>query len=204
MDNAKLEHGVPPQLILKDLKDILAVFKKHNVKAFLAYGAVLGGARNKKFIPWDDDIDLVIVDKIDYKTRKAIGWEIIDLGFKPQPIAFNVFGRLEPSEVGYNGDEKSGIIVCERNFAFSIFFFEEVDCPEHGREGVCTPKIAAVKLICSPAKFYDKGEIMKIHGEKFLIPSPLKEYLEYTYGDWKKEVKEGGHAKQWRTLHPNG
>lgn len=187
---------------MKDLKDVLSVFKQYGVRAFVSYGVVLGAVRDKDFIKWDDDIDISIVDPIDYKTRKAIGWKLFDLGFTPQGISFNVFGRLEPSEIGYNGDDKSGIIVCERGFKFSIFFFEEVDCPLHGKEMVCTPKLSSVKLLCSPAKFYEKGEQLKLLGEKFLVPSPLKEYLEYTYGNWKKPVP-GYHAPQYRELHPD-
>jgi len=110
---------------IKDIKDILAVFAKFNVKVYLSYGVLLGAVRDKDFIPWDDDVDFDVIDKIDYQTRKAIGWTLIDLGFKPQPISFNVFGRMEPSEIGYNGDGESGVIVCERNYAFSIFFYKQ-------------------------------------------------------------------------------
>lgn len=196
-----MEHGIPSSVIMKDVKDIVNVFKSFGVTPILAYGAVLGAMREKDFIKWDDDVDFAIVDKIDYKTRKAIGWKLFDLGFRPQGISFRVFDRMEPSEVGYNGDENTGIIVCERGFKFSIFFYEEVECPKHGLEMVCTPKLGAPPLICSPSKFYKKLDTIKLHGEKFLVPGPVKEYLEYTYGDWKKPVKENAHAPQHRHLH---
>jgi hypothetical protein len=31
---------------------------------------------------------------------------------------------MSPSAIGYNGDQDTGIIVCERNYKFTIFFFE--------------------------------------------------------------------------------
>lgn len=50
---------------LKDLElDILKAFdafcKEHNIRYYLAYGTLLGAIRYKKFIPWDDDVDLLI------------------------------------------------------------------------------------------------------------------------------------------------
>ena len=46
------------------LIQILSVFdsycKKHNLRYFIGYGALLGAVRHKGFIPWDDDVDIVI------------------------------------------------------------------------------------------------------------------------------------------------
>ena len=61
------------ELSLQELKDIefdmLKVFdafcKENNIKYFLAYGTLLGAIRYKKFIPWDDDVD-VLVPREDY------------------------------------------------------------------------------------------------------------------------------------------
>jgi hypothetical protein len=194
------KHIVDPKLIINDCKDVLKVFDAHKVPIFLAYGAVLGSQREKDFIKWDDDVDLVVTAKIDYKTRKSIGWMLHDLGFQPQPILFKVFGRMELSEIGYNGSEDSGIIVCERKFKFSIFFFKEENCPQHGREMVCYPKYGSNALISSPARFYDKPAFVKLRGVKFMVPSPIKEYLEFTYGDWKNPLAKR-HAYQYFEEH---
>lgn len=56
------------ELNLQELKEIefnlLKVFdafcKENNIRYFLAYGTLLGAVRYKKFIPWDDDVDLLI------------------------------------------------------------------------------------------------------------------------------------------------
>lgn len=191
-----------PKIIMKDLNDVLGVFKAHGVTALLSYGAVLGAIREKDFIKWDDDIDLSVVEPISYRTRKSIGWMLFDLGFKPQPIGFNVYGRMEPTEVGYIGDGETGIIVCERGFKFSIFFFKEEDCPEHGKEMVCTPKMGAIKLLCSPSRFYQTPGTVKLYGKTFLTPGPVLEYLEWTYGDWKTPKKDNAHAPQYQGMHP--
>ena len=188
---------------IKDLETIRMVFKKFGVKFLITYGALLGFYRDGNFIEHDDDIDLAVIDPIDLKTRKAIGWILYDLGFKPQQILFNVFGRMEPSEIGYNGDDTSGIIVCERNFKFTIFFFRKESCGKHGWEYVCIPKLGAVNLIATPFSFYNKLDTIKINGKKYLTPSPIEKYLEFTYlGKWK-DKNDRTHGLTFFEMHPD-
>lgn len=174
-----------PQRV-KDLEDIRRVFDKYNVPLYIVYGAVLGFVRDGDFIEHDDDIDLAVVDNIDFETRKKIGWALYDLGFMPQDIAFNVYGRMEPSEIGYNGDYQTGIIVCKRHWKFTIFFFYPEFCRQHNEtELVCVPKLGAMKLIATPQRFFEKPDVIKINGTKYMIPGPAKEYLAHSYKNWK-------------------
>lgn len=174
--------------VIKDLEDIQKVFDKFGVDLYITYGVVLGFHRDKDFLPEDDDVDLTVIADIDFRTRKKIGWMLTDLGFRPQPILFNVFGRMEPAEEGYNGDAESGIIVCERNFKFTIFFKKEVPCETHGVEYLCVPKLGAKKLIAVPKKFFETKKTIKIGGKKYLVPSPIKDYLSFCYADWKDKT----------------
>jgi len=49
------------QLIELDiLKDLDRVCKANNITYFIAQGTLLGAAKYRKFIPWDDDIDVII------------------------------------------------------------------------------------------------------------------------------------------------
>lgn len=188
----------------KDLETVAEVFAKYGVKFTVVYGALLGFYRDGDYLPGDDDIDLAVTEKIDLKTRKAIGWSLYDLGFKPQQILFNVFGRMEPSEIGYNGDGETGIIVCERNFKFTIFFFKEEDCPMHGKEMVCTPKLGSVKLISSPSRFYEKTDTIKIGKKKYLTPSPIKDYLAHHYFNNWKDRTDRRHSDTYLAQHAGG
>ena len=42
------------------LKEFDAFCKENNIRYFLAYGTLLGAIRYKKFIPWDDDVDVLV------------------------------------------------------------------------------------------------------------------------------------------------
>ena len=48
------------------LEQFISFCKKENIKVFIGYGTLIGAVRHKDFIPWDDDID-VIIPRRDYE-----------------------------------------------------------------------------------------------------------------------------------------
>ena len=48
-------------IALEILKDFDNLCKKYNIKYSLAYGTLLGAVRHKGYIPWDDDIDVIMI-----------------------------------------------------------------------------------------------------------------------------------------------
>jgi lipopolysaccharide cholinephosphotransferase len=47
-------------LLVEMLKKLDTFFAKNNITYYLAYGTLLGAVRHKGFIPWDDDVDLLV------------------------------------------------------------------------------------------------------------------------------------------------
>ncbi len=59
------------------LKDTVRCLEKNNIKYFIAYGTLLGAVRHKGLIPWDNDLDLIILDK----DSKRV-YELLNKSFK--------------------------------------------------------------------------------------------------------------------------
>lgn len=58
----KINYGLDEmhEIQLEMLKKFIAVCQENHFKYFLAFGSLLGAARNHRIIPWDDSIDVVM------------------------------------------------------------------------------------------------------------------------------------------------
>ena len=65
----QLELADIQKLSLGILKDVHDFCMSHGITYSLAYGTMLGAVRHKGFIPWDDDIDIVM-PRPDYERFK--------------------------------------------------------------------------------------------------------------------------------------
>jgi lipopolysaccharide cholinephosphotransferase len=90
----------------KELLEILLVLadicRKNNIRWWLSSGTLLGAARHKGFIPWDDDIDIVMF-KRDYRRLSRVLRKMDDPRFVFQTMQSdieytNVFGKFRKQD----------------------------------------------------------------------------------------------------------
>ena len=71
------------EILLMIYKDVFAVCKENNLTLFLGGGSALGAVRHGGFIPWDDDMDLMMM-RDDYETFKRIFDRTLSLKYSLQ------------------------------------------------------------------------------------------------------------------------
>lgn len=98
---------------LNMLKEFARICKKHGIRWFVFYGTLLGAARHKGFVPWDDDIDVMLLRPDFEKFRQVAPREI------KYPYFFDAWSdyRLE--------SEKNISAPNEENFQFVKLLQEE-------------------------------------------------------------------------------
>ena len=60
--------------LLNMLLDLDAICKEHNIEWWLSSGTLLGAARHEGFIPWDDDVDIVMTRREVYQRQDWRLW----------------------------------------------------------------------------------------------------------------------------------
>lgn len=134
--------------MLEALKVFAQICKEHDIKWWLCSGTLLGAARHKGFIPWDDDADVSMM-KEDYMKLEKILVKMNDEKYfyqctKTDPEYVNFFGKFrkktdpltsnDPREQHYRYNGPGFDIFCiEKSSRFAAhmakFFYHNMQYP---------------------------------------------------------------------------
>lgn len=110
MNMERLSHAQIQARLLEILKDVDAWCKAGGIRYSLAYGTLLGAVRHKGFIPWDDDVDL-LMPRPDFERfvtgygREGKGkYRCLYGTHTPEADFVNFFAKVhDPSTVSHEG-----------------------------------------------------------------------------------------------------
>lgn len=113
------------QLLLGYLLEVDRICEKHNIKYFLGGGTLLGAARHKGFIPWDDDVDIMMLREDYDKFLEVAPSELPDGVILQDPKkdknSFYCYAKLRLTDTMFATDFSKHHKNTENGFAFDIF-----------------------------------------------------------------------------------
>lgn len=150
--------------------------REHDIKYSLAYGTLLGAVRHKGFIPWDDDIDIMMLREDYNKFIKLWNKNPID-GYILQnkdnsPDFSQTFTKIRKDHTTFiNQAEADGGYKYHKGFFIDIF---PLDRKATGKFNEIVQNINAIKylLLCREYLPKDNGLALKLASELFLLFNP--------------------------------
>lgn len=99
------QYAESKKIQLEILIELDRVCRENNIKYALYFGTLLGAVRHKGFIPWDDDIDVVMTreeyDKFCKIQKSKLGESYFFQNYETDPNFFRSFGRLRKNDTLY-------------------------------------------------------------------------------------------------------
>jgi len=145
--------------MLFEVDDLL---KSLGLKYWLTNGSALGLARDKQFIPWDDDLDIDIYSEDLLPRFSELVCYLADAGYVCRAVSRGPTSKI--SAYKNNFKISLGGVYLENEFRKS-------------------------KFRIYPKGFYENSVEYKIKDRVFNLPGPLDEYLSFIYKDWKTPLK---------------
>ncbi len=153
----------------KEFLQICSILDKTGLIYFLNTGILLGAIRENNFIKWDWDVEISatsdqLYKKFDLilKNLKKNGFKIIQKDKKKESLKIDFYGACSKDTTRYT--------IFSWNYS-----------PEK--------KIYWRKDKIIPAKFLSKFSKIIFFGRKFNVPNNPKQYLKFSYGNWKKPIR---------------
>jgi len=150
---------------LELLLEVKEVFSKFGVEYFFIFGLALGAYRNRKFIPWDTDLDIGCYLEDREKVFRA------EVELQERGIYIPKYGNYYYDRWYIKNKEK-----------IELHFFEQV-----GNYRVYDMYRCNFSF---PADMINKLSNIKIYGHTFKIPSRTEKFIELSYGrDWRTPIR---------------
>lgn len=172
----KVKHHILSQEEVDNLYLLIHKFdkicKKYNIEYFIISGTLLGSYRHSGLMPWDDDIDIGILDKYQ---------DILDSTRFQQELENNNMEITKPNEISFGYK----IFIKNKKFPFiDIFIYEKIILSNNKSKYVFKYEYPKITW---PNEFFYKNELYPLKKYKFgnlelIGPNNSTNYLARSYG----------------------
>lgn len=160
--------GETKEVVLKNLLEFKEVMDKYGVKFMLIMGTLLGAMREKDFIFWDDDIDLIVF----HEFKDSIEMASVRTEMRERGYWVPIEGMPLYDDVFIKDGEKIEIWYYERIGGYRVY-----DCDR-------------CNTIYFEAELVERQKEIDFLGHKFLVSSEPEKMLERIYGpNWMTPIE---------------
>lgn len=162
------------KICIEILKEFNKICKENNLKYSLAYGTLIGAVRHKGFIPWDDDID-VVMPREDYEKLMELHYNSNKYEIKSYRYTkkyYYIFAKMIDKETVLIEENR-----CEKNMGAFIDIFP-MDCYNLEEKNIIAKKAIKIKKVSDfIGAMPDKNKNKKIkYFFKIIVKNSIKPY----------------------------
>jgi len=214
---------------VESLQIVKNILDKYNIDYWLDEGTLLGAVREKRFIPWDHDIDLAMLYTNISIVAPLFEWKKhIKLYAKDCEIDINLYHM--------DGDEakkswfKRNLLGKILDYIILTFYLRNPYIKKSVMPSVITNIIIRIRnmlpdrvnhkflnllkdiyiknckviQVSVPYHFFKNLAIITFYGMKFKVPAKTEEYLTFRYGkDWRTPKKDYVYYKDDKAISKN-
>jgi len=153
---------------------IKGVLDSVGLRFWLSNGTALAAGRENDWIPWDDDVDIDVLEEEFRLVFDEVVSRFLDAGF------------IVRQEYRINRT-KLGLVRKKEKSSLRALFLDK---------SYKNNKYRLRKSYKYPKRFFTNESTIDFKGSSFLVPNTLKDYLIYVYGDkWYKPIKSDDESK---------
>ena len=170
---------------IKMLRKVCRILDENKIPYILEGGTLLGIIRENRLLPWDNDLDLTIIeedmDKV-LNLKSQLWW-----------AGYKIRSRKSKTDMPHFSTGSVRLLKIKTKYLFFASGIGLMDIFVKKKIGekyywVVGKKDHVLKSV--PSHFYENFTRYNFNGYDYSIPADYEDYLTYRYGDWRETVKD--------------
>jgi len=177
------------------LKNVTSILEEANIQYYLDFGTLLGAIRDNSFIPWDNDLDITILNEKDFIKipeilniiNKQFGYSVKTITYKESNLSRkNKNKKVYYKELGFTDENNFQIAKVKKKKLFGLYKVRLDIFFKYKKDGFLNFVADGKKYKVEEKYLKDGLTTITFYNHNFYIPKQYKEYLTAVYGEWQK------------------